>query len=95
MGGIGALAAVIIVLLIFLLLLRHKCPINRFLLNNIISNKGFVSTVTCLMRETRSEIHSLRMRIICRLGAGPRGLLSYIRRGVCRFAGRSPFSVPA
>ena len=34
------------------------------------------------------------MRIICRLGAGPRGLLSYIRRGVCRFAGRSPFSVP-
>ena len=46
LGGIGALAAIIIVLLIFLLLLRHKCPIKRFLLNNRISNKGFVSIVT-------------------------------------------------
>lgn len=48
------------------------------------------------MRWTRSEIYSLRMRIIlCRLGAGPRGLLSYIRRGVCRFAGRSQFQLAA
>lgn len=47
MGGVlGGLAAVIIVLLIFLLLLRHKCPIKQFLLNNRISSKGFVSTVT-------------------------------------------------
>ena len=47
MGGVlGGLAAIIIVLLIFLLLLRHKYPIKRFLLNNRISNKEFVSTVT-------------------------------------------------
>ena len=46
LGGIGALAAVIVVLLIFLLILRHKYPVKRFVLNSRIRNKGFVSTVT-------------------------------------------------
>jgi uncharacterized membrane protein len=46
LGGIGALVAVIIILFIFLLVLRHKYSVKRFVLSSRIRNKGFVSTVT-------------------------------------------------
>ena len=56
MGGIGALAAVVIVLLIFLLILRHKYPVKPFVLNSRVRNKGFVSTV--IYSKLSNEIDS-------------------------------------